>query len=300
MKTDAKALPPSAGDLPDGLRLVLAPNPSPLTGAGTNTFIIGKNHLAVIDPGPDIATHREAILEAAGDAQITHILITHAHRDHSEGAAALAEVTKAPVLALGDALSGRSPAMQRLAAQGGAGGGEGLDLSLSPDITLADGQTISSPDWSLTAIHTPGHAGNHLCFAWQDQVFCGDIVMAWSSTLISPPDGDLADYMRSLARLDQLAARRMFPAHGAPVNDPARRIAELAAHRRDRTAQILTCLRDGPPSDAAALAARIYDVTPALMPAATRNVFAHLVALSNLGAVQTSDTLTWRSLFTAI
>lgn len=300
MITDAKALPPTAGDLPEGLRHVLAPNPSPLTGAGTNTFLIGQNEIAVIDPGPDIATHREAILDAAGDGRITHILITHAHRDHSEGAAALAARTKAPILAFGDALSGRSPTMQRLAAQGGTGGGEGLDLSFTPDITLADGQTISSPDWALTAIHTPGHAGNHLCFAWQDQIFCGDIVMAWSSTLISPPDGDLADYMRSLDRLDQLSARRMFPAHGAPVDDPATRIAELAAHRRDRTAQILTALRNGPPSDAAALAARIYDVPPALLPAATRNVFAHLVALSNLGAVETSDDLTWRSQFTAI
>ncbi|AUH34681.1 MBL fold metallo-hydrolase [Paracoccus tegillarcae] len=300
MTRDAKALPQPPDDLPKGLRLVLAPNPSPLTGPGTNTFLIGENQIAVIDPGPDIPEHRAAILAAAEAGRISHILVTHAHRDHSEGAAALAAQTGAPVLAFGDALAGRSPIMQRLAGHGGAGGGEGLDLSFRPDITLADGEEIATDDWRLTALHTPGHAGNHLSFAWEDLVFCGDIVMGWSSTLISPPDGDLADYMRSLERLADLAPRRIFPAHGPAIENPQQRLFELAQHRRDRTAQILTALRDTAPSDAASLAARIYDVPPALMPAATRNVFAHLVALNNLGAVRTAEEPTWHSLFAAM
>lgn len=297
---DAALLPPSAESLPDGLRLVLAPNPSPLTGAGTNSFLLGHGDLALIDPGPDIPAHREAILAAAGSGRITHIFVTHAHRDHSEGAAALAARTGAEVLAFGDALAGRSPVMQRLARDGGAGGGEGLDLSFRPDRLLADGETVSHGDWRLTALHTPGHAGNHLCFQWGETIFCGDIVMGWSSTLISPPDGDLADYLRSLDRLAALEPRQMFPAHGPAIASPLPRLTELAAHRRERTAQILTALRDGPPSDAATLARRIYDIPAPLLPAATRNVFAHLVALDHLGAVTHRDDLSWQSRFTAV
>ncbi|WP_299839764.1 MBL fold metallo-hydrolase [uncultured Paracoccus sp.] len=298
---DAASLPrpPRPEDLPEGLRLVLAPNPSPLTGPGTNTFLLGTDEIAVIDPGPDLPAHRAAILAAAGRGRITHIFVTHAHRDHSEGVPALAEATGAEVLGFGDALAGRSAVMQRLAAEGGAGGGEGLDLSFRPDRQLADGETITRDEWSLTAHHTPGHAGNHLCFAWGDVTFSGDVVMGWSTTLISPPDGDLADYFRSLDRLTALAPARLFPAHGPAIDAPLPRLAELAAHRRQRTAQILAALRDGAPADAATLAARIYDVPPQLLPAATRNVFAHLVALSTLGAARPEGEITWQTRFSA-
>ena len=240
------------GPAKDPLR-ILAPNPSPLTGPGTNTFLLGREQVAVIDPGPDDPGHLAAIVDA-GQGRISHILVTHAHRDHSAGAPALARMTGAPVLACGDALSGRSPLMQRLA--GDAGGGEGLDLGFAPDITLRDGDVVEGAGWRLIALHTPGHSGGHLSFLWDDRIFCGDVVMGWSSTIISPPDGDLADYLRTLDRLAQLGPGRLLPAHGDPIEDPLQRLADLAAHRRERTAQILAALRDGP-ADAEALARRI-------------------------------------------
>ncbi len=264
--------------------VILAPNPSALTGPGTNTFMLGREKIAVIDPGPNIASHLQAIVNAAGKGRITHIFVTHAHLDHSAGAHVLAEATGATLLGYGAPTAGRSPAMRRLAAQGHLGGGEGMDQNFRPDITLSDGEVIESDEWRLQALHTPGHFGGHLAFADNDQIYCGDVVMGWSSTLISPPDGDLADYMRSLARLIDLAPRRLLPAHGAPIETPLPRLAELAAHRRDRTAQVLAALQSAP-ADATSLARRIYDVPPQLLPAASRNVLAHLIALAELGVV---------------
>jgi glyoxylase-like metal-dependent hydrolase (beta-lactamase superfamily II) len=207
-------------------------------------------------------------------------------------------MTGAPVLAFGGALSGRSPMMRRLADEG-VGGGEGLDLSFAPDIVLHDGQVIEGDGWHLTVLHTPGHSGGHVSLLWDDQIFCGDVVMGWSSTIISPPDGDLADYLRSLDRLAHHRPRRLLPSHGEAITDPQARLSDLAAHRRQRSAQILTALRDGP-ADAASLAARIYEVAPALMPAAARNVLAHLLALADLGAVVPLDVLGAKTRFMSL
>ncbi|RJE88207.1 MBL fold metallo-hydrolase [Paracoccus onubensis] len=279
-------------------RCILAPNPSPLTGPGTNSFLIGTDHVAVIDPGPDDSGHLDAILQA-GAGKISHIFVTHSHKDHSTGASRLAAMTGAPLLAFGDMESGRSPAMQKLAATGLVGGGEGLDASFRPDIQLKDGQEISTPDWTLRALHTPGHCGNHLCFQYEELMFCGDIVMEWSSTLISPPDGDLADYFRSLDKIGLAAPKRLLPAHGKPVESPAERLSELADHRRLRTAQILNALSQSP-ATAQDLARRIYDIAPTLLPAATRNVLAHLVALADLGAVIYDGDLTADTIFRTV
>ncbi|MEO1961203.1 MAG: MBL fold metallo-hydrolase [Paracoccus sp. (in: a-proteobacteria)] len=275
---------------------ILAPNPSPLTGPGTNSFLIGRDHVAVIDPGPDDPGHLHAILDAA-PGPITHILVTHAHRDHSAGALALSRRTQAPVLAFGAAESGRSAVMRRLAAAGMEGGGEGLDRHFAPDRVLRDGDLIESPDWRLQALHMPGHAASHLCFLWGDQIFCGDLVMGWASTIISPPDGDLIDYLRSLARLDALAPRRMLPAHGDAIENPAVRLAELVVHRRERSAQILAALcRRSDTADG--LAQRLYqDIAPGLLPAAARNCLAHLIALAEIGAVATDTAIGPGSVF---
>ena len=278
------------------VRVIRANNPSALTGPGTNSFLIGSEEVAVIDPGPDDPSHIDAILEAA-HGRISHILVTHAHLDHSAGVGRLAAATGAPVFAFGPGDAGRSPAMARLAAQGTVAGGEGMDTGFVPDVRLAHGDVLAAADWSLTALHTPGHMGCHLSFALEDAVFCGDLVMGWSTTLISPPDGDLVDYFRSLDLLAGLEPSRLYPAHGDPVETPLPRLAELAAHRRARSAQILAAL-DVAPRTAAELAARIYDVAPALLPAATRNVLAHLIALSDLGVVtaeaRARATATWR------
>ncbi|WBU51974.1 MBL fold metallo-hydrolase [Paracoccus sp. SCSIO 75233] len=270
------------------LRTILAPNPSPLTGPGTNTFLLGETDIAVIDPGPLIDSHLAAIIKA-GAGRIRHILVTHAHRDHSEAAAALSNATGAPISAFGTAEAGRSIIMQSLAEA--TGGGEGRDRDFTPDHNLRDGDRIEGEGWALTAIHTPGHMGNHLSFLWGDTLICGDIILGWSSTLISPPEGDLLDYFRSLDRIEALHPARLLPAHGDPVDDPAARVAELRAHRRQRSAQILGALTDGP-ATAAALAQNIYDIPEQLLPAATRNVLAHLIAMTELGVVAPEGSIT--------
>lgn len=266
--------------LAPGLRCVLAPNPSPMTEAGTNTYLVGVTEIAVIDPGPDHPGHLAAILAAVpAGGRVSHILVTHSHLDHSPLAAALARATGAPVLAFGGPLAGRSPAMTALAARGGGGGGEGVDTLFQPDLTLADGELIESCDWQLQALWTPGHFGNHLCFAWGDRVFSGDHVMAWASTLVSPPDGDMGDYMASLSWLARRQDRVFYPGHGRPVAAPQDRLAVLAQHRRDREAQIVAALGPGSRSIAEVLPQVYSDLAPALWPAAARNLFAHLVDL---------------------
>lgn len=265
---------------------IRAANPSPLTGTGTNSFLIGgPAGYALIDPGPDLAAHRAAILDAAG-GRIEAILLTHAHLDHSGGARAMAQATGAPILAFGTAEAGRSALMRRFAASGTIAGGEGLDHELRPDRLLTDGERIEGSGWALTALHLPGHAAGHLGFMDDSAgtVLSGDLVFDWSTTLISPPDGDLGDYFRSLARLDALAPKALLPAHGEAIASPQARLAELAAHRRMRTGQILAALAQAP-DNAEGLARRIYDVAPTLLAAATRNVLAHLLALLDEGAV---------------
>ncbi|TVP74491.1 MAG: MBL fold metallo-hydrolase [Rhodobacteraceae bacterium] len=268
------------------LRLLRAPNPSPLTGEGTNTYILGGDALCVIDPGPEDAEHLAAILGAVEDPRrLRAILVTHAHLDHAPLARGLAQATGAPVMAFGDALAGRSARMQALAETELIGGGEGIDLGFRPDQILADGTRIWIGSDSVRAIWTPGHFGNHLSFAWRGAVFSGDHVMGWSSTLVSPPDGDVSDYMRSLDRLAQESARILYPGHGAPVTDAEGRIEALRSHRRQREAEICDSLRDGPKT-VGELVRVIYTDTPLpLHRAAARNVFAHLIDLGHRNLV---------------
>ncbi|HBS49748.1 MAG TPA: MBL fold metallo-hydrolase [Rhodobacteraceae bacterium] len=290
MTTPPEEFDPPAGQtmtLEPGLRRILAPNPSPMTFRGTNTYLLGTRGLAVIDPGPADDSHLAAILDAVGPGQrITHIVVTHAHVDHSPLTRPLAERTGAPVLAFGGAEAGRSAVMARLAEQGLAGGGEGIDAAFRPDRTLRDGEEIAGDGWTLEVVHTPGHLGNHIALAWGDACFTADHVMGWASSLVSPPDGDLTDFMASCRRLRARDWRVFHPGHGAPVTDPAARLDWLIAHREGREAQILETLSRAP-ADARDLAARIYtDTPPALLPAAARNVFAHLVDLHQRGRVR--------------
>ncbi|MBR9841862.1 MAG: MBL fold metallo-hydrolase [Rhodobacteraceae bacterium] len=287
-----------AEEIEPGLRRLLAPNPSPMTFRGTNTYLVGTRGIAVIDPGPQSEVHLDAILDALTPGQeITHILVTHAHVDHSPLARPLAEKTGAPVLAFGDAYAGRSIVMQDLAEHGLAGGGEGIDASFVPDQILADGEIIQGDDWSFEVIHTPGHFGNHVSFALGDACFCGDHVMGWASSLVSPPDGDLTDFMASCRRLAARDWRVFHSGHGAPIETPAERLAWLMAHRDMREAEILAALETGP-ACAYDLARRIYTETPtALMGAATRNVFAHLVDLIGKNCVESQGPLESEAIF---
>lgn len=268
-----------------GLRRVLAPNPSALTGPGTNSYIVGEGRVALIDPGPDDPAHFAALLAALAPGEVVEaIIVTHAHHDHSALAPRLAAHLHAPVLAFGTALEGRNPA---LAALPHLGGGEGLDLGFRPDMRLADGDSVTGPDWSLRALHTPGHLGNHICLSWGAALFSGDMAMGWSTSIVSPPDGDMTAYMESLARMAAEGAQVLYPGHGAEVPDAPRRLEDLAAHRRLRESQILAALALGPGS-ADALAARVYtDVAPSLLPAAARNVLAHLLDLQTRSLVRT-------------
>jgi hydroxyacylglutathione hydrolase len=264
----------------DGILGVLAPNPSAMTGTGTMSYLVGDRDLAVIDPGPAMAAHLEALLSAIGGRPVRAVLVTHAHRDHADLAPDLARRTGAPVLAFGDARAGRSAAMAALAGTGTIGGGEGVAEGFRPDIRLADGETVSGADWSLRALHTPGHFGNHLCFVMGDTGFSGDLVMGWASTLISPPDGDVGCFRNSCARLRGLGLSRLLPGHGAAVEDPAARIDALLAHRWARERAIRGALPQAGWIGLPALTRQVYADTPAeLHPAAARNLLAHLVDL---------------------
>jgi len=281
------AATPSALTRPlPGLRRILAPNPSPMTFQGTNTYIVGNGEVAVIDPGPDLPDHLNAVLSAlAPGEKISHIFVTHSHLDHSPLAAALSEKTGAATFAFGAAHEGRSPGMQALADQGLVAGGEGVDLAFRPHIRLQDGQTVSHADWQIEAIHTPGHMANHLCFAWAGHLFSGDHVMGWASSLVSPPDGDMAQYMASLDKVMRREWGMFFPGHGMEITAPAQRLRDLHTHRRNREAAILRDLGQAP-ATVADITNRLYHDTPAaLRPAAERNVLAHLLDLHSRNAV---------------
>lgn len=277
--------------LAPGLRVVTAPNAGPMTFTGTRSYIVGEGEVAVIDPGPADPRHLEALAGAVRGERVAAVLVTHAHRDHSEGARAFAERVGAPVLAHGDPAGARSPLMAGLAARGGLGGGEGIDAGFRPDSRIGEGAEISGPGWTLAAIATPGHLSDHLSFRWGEAVFSGDVAMGWATTLISPPDGDLAAFRASIGRLRALAPARLYPGHGAPVEAPERLLAHLLEHRAARERQIVGALAEAPAA-IPDLVARLYgDVDPRLHPAAARNVLAHLIDLAARGKVRTQGAL---------
>lgn len=269
-------------DVAYGARLQLSPrvacvvceNPGPFTFTGTNSFLIGGDDgpLAVIDPGPDDARHLEALLSAIAGQPVSHILLTHTHRDHAPLAPALARATGAPI-------AGAPPPVNETHA---SGADEGDMAGFAPGLVLGDGDVLSGPDWTLTAVATPGHASNHLCFALAEEraLIAGDHVMGWSTTVVAPPDGDMAAYMASLDRVIAGDYARLYPAHGAPLDDPAPFLAAYRAHRLDREAQILAALEGGADT-IPEIVRRLYaEVDPRLWPAAGLSVFAHLIKLA--------------------
>ncbi len=298
---DFNPLPGQVAVLAPGLRRILAPNPSPMTYRGTNTYLLGDKDIAVIDPGPLSDAHMQALVDALEPGQrISHIFVTHTHLDHSPLAAPLASRTGAPVLAFGGPRAGRSEVMTELAQNGLAGGGEGIDADFRPDIELEDGERVAAEGWQLEVIHTPGHLGNHIALAWGDVCFTADHVMGWASSLVSPPDGDLTDFMAACRRLRAREWSVFHPGHGAPIANPAKRLDWLIDHRLQREAQILDALGSGP-ATAQQLAQRIYTETPAaLLPAAERNVFAHLVDLTGRSRVAPLGDLSVASRFKRI
>lgn len=287
----------SAVPLRPGLALCRAPNPSPMTKDGTNTYLLGRDRCVLIDPGPEDDAHLKAILASLAGRPLDLILVTHSHVDHSRLAPRLSDATGAPVAAFGDSTAGRSAAMETLAAASDIAGGEGVDAGFRPDRLIADAERIDTDVGPLTALHTPGHFGNHLSFDWSGALFTGDLAMGWASSLVSPPDGDVGDFLASCERLRALGPRVLYPGHGAPVDDGPGRLTWLIEHRRAREAQVLDTLSHGP-ATAAAIAKAIYTDTPtALLPAAERNVLAHLIELNRQARVKTPGTVAVNAAF---
>lgn len=277
------------------VRRITCRNPSPMTFTGTRTYLVGESRVALIDPGPEDREHLAAIAGSLRRGEeIRHILVTHTHADHSPAARVVAEATGAPVHAFGPHGAGLSETMRRLKTDGVVlGGGEGGDLGFRPDHTLGEGETVGTGDWALTAVHTPGHLSNHICLALEGTgvLFTGDTVMGWATTLVSPPEGDMAAFMATLRRLAEQAGdhgddRIYLPGHGHPVTDPKGMLAWQIAHREERVAQILGGLAAGP-ADPTELTLAIYiDVDQRLLPAARRNVLATLIGLVDQGRVK--------------
>jgi glyoxylase-like metal-dependent hydrolase (beta-lactamase superfamily II) len=217
------------------VRRVLAPNPSPYTFTGTQTYLVGTaSELAVIDPGPDEPEHLAALLAAIGDARLSAILCTHTHRDHSPAAAPLAEKTGARVIGCAPlVIESGEPRVDAP-----------FDKFYAPDRVLSDGESIGGDGWTLTAVATPGHTSNHLCYALEESgaLFTGDHVMGWSTSVVVPPDGDMADYMASLDKLYHRADRVYYPAHGPAIEKPKQLVRGMIGHRRQRERQIVKLL----------------------------------------------------------
>jgi len=257
---------------------VLAPNPSPYTFTGTQTHLVGTTDLAIIDPGPDDPAHLDALLAAIAGRPVTAILITHTHRDHSPLSRALKAATGAPILGCAplalDALGPRADAA--------------FDRDYAPDHILAEGEQVRGEGWTLTAIATPGHTSNHLAFVLEETraLFPGDTVMGWSTTVVSPPDGDMADYLASLTKLMLRDDRVYYPAHGEAIDTPRRFVRSLIGHRKQREGQILRLLARGV-ADLPTMVDQMYvGLDPRLIPAAQGSVLAHLVDLERRGRVQ--------------
>jgi len=269
--------PGLAQDLHPLVRRVLAPNPSAFTYSGTQTYLVGRGEVAVVDPGPELEEHVAAILAATEGERIVALLCTHTHRDHSPATRALKAATGAPIIGCAPlALEDDGPRADAA-----------FDVDYAPDRVLADGELLTGAGWTIEAVATPGHTSNHLCFALReaDALFTGDHVMGWSTTVISPPDGDMAAYMESLEKLMARDDRTYYPAHGEPVDNPRRFVRGLAGHRKQREGQILRLLREEGRAIPAMVEKMYVGVDPRLHPAAGRSVLAHLIDLEARGVV---------------
>jgi len=280
-------------DMPTGLPIrleplvtrILAPNPSAYTFTGTQTHIVGDRDLAVIDPGPDDPAHLDAILSVVADRPVRAIVVTHHHRDHSPASRPLAVATGAPVV-------GAAP----LVAADDAGRSDAaFDAGYAPDHVLSEGDAVAGEGWTLTALATPGHTSNHLCFALAETqaLFSGDHVMGWATSVVSPPDGDMGAYMASLERLLERDDRIYYPGHGEAVENPRRLVRGMLGHRRQREGQILRLLRERAQATGAMVERMYAGLDSRLLPAAERSVLAHLYDLDRRGLV-TGEGEIWR------
>ena len=262
--------------LEPGIARVLAHNPSAFTYYGTQTYLIGTSELAVIDPGPDLPEHLDALEEAIAGRTVAAIMCTHTHRDHSPAARPLAERTGAAVI-------GCEPlALETVGPRADAS----FDGDYAADRVLEDGEELEIDGRPVRAVATPGHTSNHLCFAYGDALFSGDHVMGWSTTVVVPPDGDMAAYMQSLDKLRQREDRAYYPAHGPPVTNPQQYVRHLLGHRMQREKQILRLVSERPRAIPQIVEDAYPGLDPRLVTAAGGSVFAHLLDLERRGLVE--------------
>ena len=264
------------------VRRIIAPNSGPFTFTGTCSYLVGTKTLAIIDPGPDDERHLATLLAAIGSATVSHIFVTHTHRDHSPLARPLAELTGALIVGCSAHRSARPLNLGEINPLDASS-----DQDYAPDHMLVDGDTITGPDWTLTALDTPGHAANHVSFALAGEaaLFSGDHVMAWSTSIVAPPDGSMGDYMRSLQKLLGRSETVYWPGHGNPVIDPQRFVRGLLQHRRQREASVLDRLKAGDRT-IPEIVRRVYTkLAPELKPAAALSVFAQLEDMVERGLV---------------
>ena len=271
-------------NLEPGIARVLAPNPSAFTFTGTQSYLVGEREVAVIDPGPDLPEHLDALVRAINARRVVAIMCTHTHRDHSPAAGPLSESTDAPII-------GCAPlALEDLGPRADAA----FDVEYRADRVLGDGEAVEVDGRRLTAVATPGHTSNHLCFAddASGAMFTGDHVMGWSTTVVVPPDGDMAAYMASLDRLRQRGDRVYYPAHGPAITNPKQLVRGLIGHRMQRERQILTLLEARPRPIPEIVADAYPGLDPRLVLAAGGSVRAHLLDLQARGLVSV-DGDTW-------
>ena len=277
-------VPGQVEEVRPGVRRMLCNNPSPFTFKGTVSYIVGRGHVAIVDPGPLDEPHIAALLQAVRGETVSHILVTHTHRDHSPAAERIKAATGAKTYGEGAHRPAR-PLRTGDTPRNEAGG----DVDFNPDIVLADGDIVDGAGWRIEAVTTPGHTANHLAFALEGTgvLFSGDHVMAWSTPVVSPPDGSMSDYMASLEKLVGRPESIYFPGHGGAVMDAHRFVSHYIRHRRGREQSILQQLAKGE-ADIPALVAAIYvGLDPRLVRAAGYSVLAHLEDLAERGRVAT-------------
>jgi len=278
-------LAPDTVDEPmPGVRRVMANNPGPFTFKGTISYIVGKGRVAIIDPGPDDEAHIHALLEAVRGETVTHIFVTHTHRDHSPAVPAVKAVTGATVYAEGPHRAARPLHIGEHNPLDSSG-----DRNFMPDVRLKDGEIVAGDGWSIEAVATPGHTANHMAYAFKEKnaLFSGDHVMAWSTSIVAPPDGAMSDYMASLQKLAKRNEEIYFPGHGPAIRDARRFVNYHILHRKAREASILHRLAKGE-TDIPSIVRTIYiGIDPRLTGAAGMSVLAHLEDLVARGIVET-------------
>ena len=279
-------------DLSANIRRVIANNPGPFTLYGTGTYILGRGNVAVIDPGPPDAAHVEAILDATRGERITHVLVTHTHMDHSPGCRLLRESTDAPTYGYGPHGAGKI--------EQGVPVEEGGDMDFVPDVKVSDGDVIEGDGWSVECVYTPGHTSNHICYQLREEraLFTGDHVMGWSTSIVSPPDGDMKSYMASLRRLLERDDAVYWPTHGPAITRPKPHVEAFIAHRLEREEEIRACLARGIRRIREMVPVMYTELPEFMYPAAARSVFAAMLYMVERGEVRCDGEIALEAAYT--